>query len=81
MKPVGEGKFNPADPFVEFSFAIGDADAKDAADGKYELRIDNVAYSSPAFYVNPKGKDSNDGRTEKNGICQPTACFGYREAW
>jgi len=66
MKTFGDGKFNPQDPFVNFSFSIGDA-----GESKSELRVDNVMYNSPAYYVSPTGKDSNDGRTEKTAFANP----------
>ncbi len=66
MKAFGDGKFNPLDPFVNFSFSI-----EGAGEGKSELRIDNVMYATPAFYVSPTGKDSNDGRTEKTAFADP----------
>lgn len=62
MKPVGKGAFVPTDPFVQISFVIA---------GAAELRIDNVAYATPAFYVRPDGSDTNDGRTEQTAFASP----------
>ena len=70
MRPFGVGAFRPTDPFVRITFRIsrlpGGADA-----GPAELRIDNVAYAGPAFYVSPRGSDSNDGRTEQTAFATP----------
>lgn len=67
MKAFGRGKFNPTDPFVQFSFGPRSQDA--AAD--YELRLDNINYASPAYYVSPKGDDKNDGRGETTAFATP----------
>jgi hypothetical protein len=63
MKAFGGGAFKPTDPFVKITFSIEGANT--------ELRIDNLAYTAPAFYVSPKGKDTNDGRTEKTAFATP----------
>lgn len=63
MKAFGGGSFKPTDPFVRITFGIAGGDA--------ELRIDNVAYAAPAYYVSPGGKDTNDGRTEKTAFATP----------
>jgi hypothetical protein len=70
MEAAGGGAFNPTDPFVGFTFAL------DAADGwapatRHELRLDNVHYASPAFYVSPGGDDGLDGRTEQTALATP----------
>lgn len=67
FKPSGAGRFSPSDPVVRFAFEIGD----DWPSGKNEIRIDNVSFSGPAFYVSPKGSDTNDGRTEKTAFATP----------
>lgn len=69
MKPVGEGKFNPTAPFLQVSLAIGGPMWEPNA--THELRLDNVHYASPAFYVSPKGDDKNDGRTEAHPLADP----------
>ncbi|MBC7845628.1 MAG: right-handed parallel beta-helix repeat-containing protein [Flavobacterium sp.] len=71
MKAFGAGKFNPLDPFVNFSFSIADAEGTNSTDNKYELRIDNVMYATPAFYVSPSGNDNNNGRSEKTAFANP----------
>lgn len=68
MKPFGSGKFIPQDVYINFSFFI--EGSKEDAD-KQELRIDNLAYSTPSYYVSPTGKDSNDGRSEKTAFADP----------
>lgn len=65
MKPFGTGDFVTTDPYIQISFII-------VARPSYmlpgypnkELRIDNVAYANPAYYVSPTGNNSNDGLTE-----------------
>jgi hypothetical protein len=75
LKPFGSGKFKPADPAIRLTFGIArGSDGRGwAAAAGHELRLDNVSYASPAFYVSPKGDDSNDGRTEKTAFATPQA--------
>ena len=61
MKPSGAGKFAPDAPFVGFSFGSNGA----------EIRLDNVQFAKPAFYVSASGSDKNDGRTEKTAFARP----------
>ena len=35
------------------------------------MRLDNVHYASPAYYVSPKGRDTFDGRTEQTAFATP----------
>jgi hypothetical protein len=70
MKAVGGGRFNPTDPFVGFTFELDSADGWAPATS-HELRLDNVHYASPAFYVSPGGDDGNDGRTEQTALATP----------
>ncbi len=69
MEPSGAGKFDPADPFVQVSFELQNPAWPDGA--THELRIDNLQYAAPAFYVNPEGDDGNDGKTEKTAFKTP----------
>ncbi len=69
MKPVGGG-FNPADSFVGFTFEVSGS-ASSSAERLPELRLDNVNYAMPAFYVSPQGNDTNDGRTEQTALARP----------
>lgn len=66
MRASGHGRFSPSEPWVEISFE---------ADGPIELRIDNVAYASAAYYVGPAGSDANDGRTEATAFATPQAAL------
>lgn len=66
MRASGAGAFSATDAWVEISFA---------AAGAVELRIDNLAYASPAFYVSPAGRDSNDGRSEATALATPQAAL------
>ncbi len=70
MRPFGAGAFRPTDPLVRVTFAIQNALGM-ASEASTELRIDNVAYASPAFYVSPHGSDKNDGRTEQTPLADP----------
>ncbi|MBC8143669.1 MAG: hypothetical protein H7Y38_19745, partial [Armatimonadetes bacterium] len=62
-KPLS-GKFDPAAPSVQFVWELSDADGQISRDTKHTLRVDNVSFTAPAYYVGEKGKDTNDGRTE-----------------
>lgn len=66
LKPEGAGTFDPTAPFVQFTFELGGTQA-----GQQELRIDNVNYASPAYYVSPAGSDKFSGRTEKTAFATP----------
>ncbi len=69
-KPAGEGTFDPTDPFVSFTFELGSATAWTPSQ-LCQLRVDNVNYARPAWYVTPEGRDSNDGRSEATAIATP----------
>lgn len=59
----GTGQFDPQAPQLEIRFELnhpGDAAAHPS--GRI-LRIDNLSYTSPAYYVSPTGDDRRDGRT------------------
>lgn len=66
---AANGKFNSTDPFVQIELAI--AGPTWPAEATHELRVDNVHYASPAFYVSPGGDDKSDGRTEKTALATP----------
>ncbi|MBC8040498.1 MAG: hypothetical protein H7Y06_08150, partial [Opitutaceae bacterium] len=55
-----DGTFDPLAPSIEFTFA---ADTT--------LRIDNLSYTAPSFYVSPTGSDSADGRTAATAFATP----------
>lgn len=69
MKPFGGGVFDPVAPSVGFSFLVGSEHVP--PDETRELRLDNLNYAKPAFYVSPQGNDANDGRTEKTAMAKP----------
>ncbi|HEV7300317.1 MAG TPA: right-handed parallel beta-helix repeat-containing protein [Tepidisphaeraceae bacterium] len=69
MKRSGEGTFNPADPFVQISYVM--SGPAFPASASHSLRIDNVCYASPAYYVSPTGSDDNDGLTENTPFKLP----------
>jgi hypothetical protein len=68
LKPEGSGKFDPKSKYVQFSF---EGAGNGINGGEYQLRLDNVNYATPAFYVSPKGSDTNDGLTEKTALATP----------
>lgn len=69
MKPSGGGKFNPTDPFIQITYVI--AGPSFPANATHTLRIDNVCYATPKYYVSPTGSDSNDGLTEATPLQDP----------
>jgi len=73
LKPVGADKFQPTAPFVQFTFKI--AGASMGADWRVgaerRLRVDNMNYAGPAYYVSPKGSDAANGRSEKTAFATP----------
>ena len=64
MKSAG-GAFQPTAPFVRLSLGM------EAGTSGAELRLDNVHFARPAYYVSPSGDDKNDGRTEKTAFADP----------
>ena len=70
LKPVGSGAFDPTAPFAAFTFELSSA-AGWSGTAHHELRLDNVHYAAPAFYVSPGGSDTSDGRTEKTAFATP----------
>lgn len=71
MKALGRGVFQPTDPFVRITFRISRLPAGAREASQAILRVDNVAYAGPAFYVSPQGSDGNDGRTERTAFADP----------
>lgn len=68
MTAAGDGRFQPGDPFVRISFRIGHDLAWPAAAGN-TVRIDNLSYAAPAYFVSPSGDDvANDGRTAERPL-------------
>ena len=70
MKAVGAGSFKPTDPFVGLTLEVSAA-AGWSEESARELRLDNVHYARPAYYVSSKGSDTNDGRTEQTALATP----------
>jgi hypothetical protein len=71
LKPDGTGRFQPTAPFVQFTFE---------SDKTREIRLDNVNYSTPAFYVSPEGSDTSDGRSEKRAFATPQKALDAAQA-
>ena len=71
MSPVGAGTFTPTDPYVRLTWKVSRRPAKAADAAPVAVRVDNVEYASPAFYVRPSGSDANDGRTEATAFASP----------
>ncbi|BCM88951.1 hypothetical protein IAD21_00793 [Abditibacteriota bacterium] len=69
FKATGQGKFQPGAPFISFSFQPDKTSWKGVE--KPEIRLDNVHYAKPAWYVSAQGSDKNDGRTEKTAFATP----------
>jgi hypothetical protein len=70
MRASGAGKFEPTAPFVGVRFEIGSA-SDWSGEANPEIRLDNVHYAAPAYYVAPSGSDANDGRAEKTAFATP----------
>jgi len=62
MKAAGDGEFNAADPLMQISLTVSD-DLGWATGAFHQLRLDNLSYAAPAFYVSPSGDDKNVGST------------------
>jgi len=71
MVAFGEGKFDPIDSLMQFSFGISTLDSKSDPSAPQTLAVDNVAFSNPAYYVSPEGNDANDGRSEATAFANP----------
>lgn len=65
----GTGKFQPTAPFIGFSFSVGGTEWQGV--DKSEIRLDNVQFAKPAYYVSATGSDANDGRSEKTAFARP----------
>lgn len=63
------GAFQPTAPFVKISFEI--QIGPESGSNRAELRLDNVYYAKPAYYVRPTGSDKNDGRSEQAPFATP----------
>ena len=68
------GTFQPTAPFVQFSFGMsgGSGTTADWPVGTtQQIRVDNVNYARPAYYVRPQSSNTNDGRTEQTAFATP----------
>lgn len=65
MRAFGTGRFAANAPFLSFSFV------DESSAGKSEIRLDNVQFAKPAWYVSASGNDNNDGRSEKTAFAKP----------
>jgi hypothetical protein len=75
------GKFNPTDAAIQITYKlVRNEDGTGWAAGEHQLRIDNVSYATPSFYVSPNGKDSNDGTSEKTAFATPQAAINAAQA-
>ena len=69
LKSVGVGKFDPKAPFVQFRLVVDSLNWPSGA--KHELRLDNLQYAKPAFYVSASGNDQHDGLSEATAFATP----------
>ena len=67
---VGNGAFDPAAPFIAFTYEIRSTDGW-PAETRHEVRLDNVHLATPAYYVSAKGADTADGLTEATAFASP----------
>lgn len=80
MSPDGAGAFNPVDPKVKIYFEIDNTSGGEGwprAAGE-EVRIDNINYATPKYYVRPNapGSNSNDGLTSSTPFATPSKAAG-----
>lgn len=82
LKPNGPGKFQATAPFVQFTFEVSgvSSGAGKSAEQAVQIRVDNVNYASPAYYVRPQGSDGADGRTEKTAFATPQKALDVAQA-
>ena len=71
MRSSGAGTFRATDPFVQFGFAVATMPAGYPVQSTYQIRLDNVNYATPAYYVSAKGSDHNDGRSPETAFATP----------
>jgi hypothetical protein len=63
--------FDPAAPFIGFEFALDSTEGWPAV-ARHELRLDNLHYATPAYYVAPSGDDAiHDGRSPATAFATP----------
>jgi len=66
MVSVGAGTFDPLAPFIQLQLEINSSDSTEPwpAQAGLSIRVDNLSYTSPAYYVSTAGSNSHTGRTE-----------------
>ncbi len=67
--PAGAGTFQPNAPYVSFSFSVEGTAWQGI--GSPEIRVDNINYALPAYYVSPTGSNNNSGRSEISAFATP----------
>ena len=70
MNRSGAGTFNPAAPYISFSFEMTSIVGWSAG-SVCKLDVDNVNYSKPAYYVSATGSNSNNGLTTSTAFATP----------
>lgn len=71
MTAAGPGTFDPAAPKVSFDFCMSSAAGWNTATAA-QLRVDNVHYAKPAYYVSAlTGSNSRNGLTEATAFATP----------
>ena len=68
-QPSGTGTFQPNAPYVSFSFSTQDPSWQGVTGP--EIRVDNVNYALPAYYVSTSGSNSHTGRSEAQAFLTP----------
>lgn len=68
MIPFGGGTFSPNDPYIRISFKIKSLPSYVLSSAVHQLRIDNVSYASPTYYVKPTGSNGATGKTEETAF-------------
>ncbi len=64
-----KGKFDPAASFIELSWEIAsDAPQPWAKGDGLVVRVDNVSFARPGYYVSASGSDKANGRTKATAI-------------
>jgi hypothetical protein len=66
MTVSGPGAFDPLDPYIQIQIEIDNQTGYDRWEQPTRaiIRLDNVSYTAPSFYVKQAGSDANDGRSE-----------------
>lgn len=80
MVAVGSGSFQPTDPYIKITYSMDSLPEGSAAEAMAELRVDNVVYATPAFYVKPNGDNRNSGRTEALAFATPQRALDLAQA-